>query len=221
MEVKVDVTDYTQRWVVYKKMKGTPYFYRGGRYTTTSKNCSDALLFDKKEDAVASAATMTAKKTGYRFRVEVASKYFVNSFQFQVQNYYSDSPMAFTITSKKISVPNAIKYKSHILDLNSKREELVKSLDANKAATIQSIAQRRNELKSKELEVAKQISSYETKIKELDEALEVAKTEDFNKLIEPYISNTDRNVAVLFGKKEQPKTTLHNQGSMLLLPLKT
>src|SRR6267154_248660 len=86
--VKTNILPIKNSWIVCKRVKKTPYYYRGPNYLQTSTSARQAEKFTIKSTADTICKELNDKRQGkgYKFRVESSEKHFVNDFTL---NFYS------------------------------------------------------------------------------------------------------------------------------------
>lgn len=137
--------DLKNVWVVFKRMKKVNWYHRGPNYQVCTTRANKAVKFNTKEEAEAFATKLNAGRKSYRFKVDTASKHFVNNWSISYQSWTKEV----IINSTPIGIDRLSKLQSY--------ERYNTSLDAQKSKVIETLN--------------KQIEEYTDSVKELDNKL--------------------------------------------------
>jgi hypothetical protein len=209
--IKANISTIKGTFVICKRVKKVPFYFRGDGYSKTSTTSRHAMRFTAKSVADEACKSLNDKRKGkgHKFRVENAEKHFVNSFSLQFNSY-----------THEVTIRNDLKSIQHVTN----RGHTVKhSINADKIGIAASCALQIEKIKvaikQEEEAAVRRVADFNTEITRLDCLIDYMNKTDLDKeFVEPNLTQTDRTVSVLYSSKQQPG--LESQGSMTMLPLR-
>jgi len=191
--IKTNIKTIKGSYIICKRVRKKPYYYRGDNYSQTTTTAWKALQFQDKAQADAKAKEINDKrKGGHKFRVEASEKHFVNDFKIQYNTW-----------NKELIVSNDLKAIQDVTErrykvtqtLNDKKPDVVKVLEMQIKA--HSEQKEKNKLHFEQQQVA-----IDQTINNFKQIIEVINGIDLDKTyVEPNLTPGDRTMAVLFGTK--------------------
>lgn len=130
--------DLKNVYIVFKRVKKQNWYHRGPNYQVCSTVARQAVKFATKEEAVTFCAKLNEGRKSYRFKVETASKHFVNNWSIGYESWnkqvvINSQPIGLDRLSKLNSYekynPTLDNQKSKVIDvLNTQIEEFTKDI---------------------------------------------------------------------------------------------
>lgn len=210
MTFKVEISDIANMFLICKRMKRVPYYYRGHNYQKTESRASKAHLFKDKAEADKVCAEVNAKrKGGHLFRVEPAHKHYVNNWS---MNLGWNRHLTIKNNLKPFDDVKNYGYKVNS-SLESQKGSILHSLKSQIEAQVKDIQKKREDLKGWEDRAANEINN-------IQEIIRTLETTDLDELyVKPYTTSTDKSTKILFGKKEEISNEEMTTGTMMMLPV--
>jgi hypothetical protein len=208
--------DLKNVWVVFKRIKKQNWYHRGPNYQVCSTRAHQAAKFLKKEEAEAHATKLNAGRKSYRFKVEPASKHFVNNWSLSYQNWTKEV----IITSAPIGIDRLAKldsWEKYRPTLNSQKQSVLDTLQANIDSYNKDVQDEQNNLKdnleraerdykrsieqyhNSHIERVKRLNEQNAKIVGMKTALET--TDLDTEYVEKFGTDMDTKAKILFGSK--------------------
>jgi hypothetical protein len=170
-------------WVIVSRHNGNIFFKRKN-YVTRLKNYPDNnCIFYSEIEARETLSLLNQNRKSCKYELENASKYFVNSFNYNSWNNYC-------IINAAIPIKKVQEGRVQIRDVKELKKTIIQSLES-------SIQNQKNDI----IKTQKSISYAENK-------LEWLRSDNLEKGLEPYETKGDKLVKLLFAKTpEKPKAT--------------
>jgi hypothetical protein len=191
-----NITDLNNSWVITKRHNGNIFFKRK-QYVTCNKNYPDKdCLFINEASVKEEVARLNSTRKKCKYGYENASKYFVNlwSFNYWQGTVIKNKPLAIKDVNKDTRLPNIETVKK---ELELKLKDSIKS-KADYVERYQKELPKRIEEITKEY--TRYINDYAKEKTNLELELQELTTLDAEKFIEPYETQGDKMVKVLYGK---------------------
>lgn len=191
--IKTDIKSLSGQYIICKRVRKVPFYWRGDHYKQTSQVARGAHKFATKDEADKKCADINAaRKSGYKFRVESAEKHFVSSFKIQYNTWNKE----ITVTNEHKSIQLVTKQKSTIVhDLNVSKTNII---DTIKQASKRHL----DELEKERLAYNQMVLDTEASIAHLQNMISYVESTDLTTTyVEPNLTKTDKTVNVLYGRK--------------------
>ena len=134
---RTNIKDLKSQYLIYKKIKGTKYYYRGDGWAKCHTHPRNAKLFDNEELVRVTVVNLNATRKGYKFKYESADKHFINNWKIHVDAYANQV----VIQNETRSFEDSIRYKWDTnRSLNISKEKLLSEIETQ-------ISRRKDEIK--------------------------------------------------------------------------
>ena len=209
--------DLKNVWVVFKRIKKQNWYHRGPNYQVCTTRAHKAVKFLNKEEADAFCTKLNEGRKSYRFKVEIASKHFVNNWSISYQSWTKEViinsvPVGIDRLSKLQSYetyrPSLDTQKSKVIEtLSSQVEEYnkdIKECDNQLSLDLQQ-AQRNYQSKldyinKNHIERRTRMLSEQAKLDGIKTALKHTNLD--NEYVEKFGTEMDKKASILFGKRK-------------------
>lgn len=202
----VHITELDKKFVVFKRVKKRNWYDRGR--TVTTRSARRASLFATKEQAEERQKQLNVGRKAYRFRVEPASKHFVNTWKVNLDHYTN----SVKIYNEYIAFNDVIDRKVHNNpSLNAQKPALVANIDSKmkslEADLVRYEQDYKNEIAAAERELQERKKRVADGIVAMMNAKGYINQTDLDKdFIEKYQTDLDKKAIILFGKVEHVNT---------------
>ncbi len=191
--IQSNITTVKGTYIICKRVRKEPFYYRGQNYSKTSTTARHAQRFNDKAEADKICKEINDKrKGGHKFRVESSEKHFVSNFMFHYESWGNK----LVVKNELIAIQRATKgHHKPNHSLNDKKDHVIKMLTQQLANAQQN---KINQLAA-HLQL---IKSIEEGIQKFNDMISHVQTVDLDKdFVEPNLTQTDKTVNVLYGSK--------------------
>lgn len=209
--------DLKNVWVVFKRIKKQNWYHRGPNYQVCTTRAHKAVKFLNKEEADTFCAKLNEGRKSYRFKVETASKHFVNNWSIQYQNWTKEV----IINSVPVGIDRLSKlqsYETYRPSLDSQKSKVIETLAIQVEQYNKDIKERDEQLTAdlqraqkeyqnavdylnkNHIERRTRLLAEQSKLDGMKTALEHTNLD--NEYVEKFGTEMDKKASILFGKRE-------------------
>lgn len=208
--------DLKNVWVVFKRIKKQNWYHRGPNYQVCTTKAHKAVKFLNKEEADTFCTKLNEGRKSYRFKVETASKHFVNNWSISYQNWTKEV----IINSVPVGIDRLTKlqsYETYRPSLDAQKSEVIEMLCSQVEEYNRDIKERDNQL-SLDLQQAQR--DYQSKLDYINKnhierrTILLAEQSKFDSMktaleqtsldteyVEKFGTEMDKKASILFGSK--------------------
>lgn len=209
--------DLKNVWVVFKRIKKQNWYHRGPNYQVCTTRAHKAVKFLNKEEADTFCAKLNEGRKSYRFKVETASKHFVNNWSISYQNWTKEV----IINSVPVGIDRLSKlqsYETYRPSLDSQKSKVIETLAVQVEQYNKDIKERDEQLTAdlqraqkdyqnavdylnkNHIERRTRLLAEQSKLDGMKTALEHTNLD--NEYVEKFGTEMDKKASILFGKRE-------------------